>query len=175
MLIGSLLISFICTNFMHSYLLYIQRKDHKPTVSHHAVLSRNTHLLYMLGHFLGGLFFLIFSYQFFYGRHHEIILFVISVLAVSVEYAQAITPAKGKSEPLHNVFALSMAMLMIILLIAAPLLLHVSIAKTIGVYLVGIGIPSAFTIGVLMKTKHYWIPQMVYFFVFYIAMLILVR
>lgn len=144
------------------------------TVSYHAVLSRKTHNIYTLGHYLGGLFFLLFAYKFFYLEKGSVFLIVVTGFAVLAEGAQALVQAKGKTELVHNIFACSMALDMLVVLIAAPIILNTSGPKLLALFIIGIVIFLCIIFSIISKLKYLWISQMVYFFIFYVAMYILI-
>lgn len=165
----SLLLSFVCANGMHLYLLHSQRNDRKMSISYHAVHSRKTYIVYILGHFFGGLFFLIFAYRLFYVEFGSETLWTISVLGVVSEWIQAITPAKNKYEIYHLVAAWSMALFMSILLFVSPI-----VAKDMAALMVAIA--TFLTSAVLLvdlKKQKFWIPQITFFLLFFAVMTLL--
>lgn len=104
----ALILSAISTNGVHGYLLVSQQSKRKFTISEHAVLHRNTLLLYILGHFLGGAFFLVFAREFYLKSAHLPALFGLTLFTVAFEYIQAVLPARGKSTKIHTQTALVM-------------------------------------------------------------------
>lgn len=167
----ALLGSFLCTNLPHWFMLYSQRHERKMTISYHAVHSRRTLLIYLAAHIGGGLFFLVFAHEFFYQQLHSDFLWTVTVLAVVSEWLQALLPVKGKWEIYHFIAAWSMGVFMSVLLVAAPLVVGLdnggwpALIASLSIVIGG---------GLLtLKTKktHFWIPQTMYFFSFYIVML----
>ena len=86
---------------MHGYLLWSQRVNRKWSISVHAARDRQTYLLYLAGHVLGGLFFILFAHKFFIQIYHVKWLFVLSAAGVFFEYLQAFLPGKGNTESAH--------------------------------------------------------------------------
>lgn len=144
------------------------------TISLHVAQSTSTRLLYILGHLFGGLFFLIFAYKFFYQQLDSSFLWVISIGGALAEWAQALVLARGKLEIYHNVLAWFMALFMSVLLIAAPVTYGLEgnglIALIASIFLLA----SCFVVGLIVGIRRFWIPQIMYFFMFYIVMVILI-
>jgi hypothetical protein len=96
-----LILAFVCINGLHGYLLVSQKSNRKWSISEHGAHSRQTLLLYIVGHLLGGAFFLLFAHNYFYGHHDNHWLFFTACIAVAFEYTQAFLPAKGKTNLPH--------------------------------------------------------------------------
>lgn len=105
-----LLLSALSINGVHGYLLRPQRSKRRPTISEHAVLHKKSFALYVLGHILGGGFFLIFANQYYMDTVNLPWLFWLSVLTVVFEYIQAFLPAHGRTNEPHIIAALIMWM-----------------------------------------------------------------
>lgn len=103
-----LLLSAISTNGVHGYLLLSQKTKRKSTISEHAVLHKKSFMLYVLGHLLGGAFFLIFAKQYYLHTVNINWLFGLAVFTVVFEYIQAFLPAGGKTNTPHTITALVM-------------------------------------------------------------------
>lgn len=103
-----LLLSIFIINGVHGFLLASQKSKRKFSISEHAVLNTKAYLLYVIGHILGGGFFLIFAYLYYMNILNIQWLFWLSVVTVMLEYVQALLPARGKTNHLHTVIALSM-------------------------------------------------------------------
>lgn len=102
------LLSALCINGVHLYLLISQKAKRKSTISEHAVLHKKTYLLYVLGHLLGGAFFLLFAKEYYLDGLGLSGLFMLVVVTVVFEYAQALLPARGKTNNIHTITALMM-------------------------------------------------------------------
>ena len=103
-----MLISALIVNVTHGYLLVSQRDDRKSSISSHATHSKQTYVLYLIAHLLGGFFFIIFAYKFFVIDYNTSWIFVLAVVTVFFEYLQAFIPYKGKSELMHGMAAYGM-------------------------------------------------------------------
>lgn len=103
-----LLLSAIATNGVHGYLLTSLKTDRKWTISEHAVLRKKAFVLYVLGHVLGGGFFLIFAKLYYVDISNLNWLFGLSLFTVVFEYVQAFLPAKGRTNRAHTITALIM-------------------------------------------------------------------
>lgn len=104
----ALLLSAVFVNVVHGWLLYYHRDNRKWSISEHAVLDKKTYFLYVLGHILGGAFWLIFAKMYFVDAVHLDWLFALSAWVVAFEYLQAFLPAKGKTNKFHTIAALIM-------------------------------------------------------------------
>ena len=108
MMIWYLFLSCICVNGMHGYLLWSQRSERKWSISVHAIKSRKDYALYIAGHTLGGLFYVLFAKEFFVNTHNIQGLFYLSLVTYFFEILQALLPSKGKYEMPHSIAALIM-------------------------------------------------------------------
>lgn len=106
--IMALLLSALFINGVHGWLLYSHRNNRKWSISEHAVLDKKSYFLYVLGHLLGGAFWLVFAKIYFVDTVHLDWLFALSIWVVGFEYLQALLPAKGKTNKLHTIAALIM-------------------------------------------------------------------
>ncbi len=102
------MLSATCVNGVHGYLLWSQKHERKWSISTHAARDKQTYLLYVTGHVLGGLFFLLFAYKFFILYHHVYGLFYLVLATYFFEIVQAVLPSKGAYELSHTVSALAM-------------------------------------------------------------------
>ena len=107
-MLGSLVLSALFVNGVHAYLLWSQRSERQWSISAHSARDKQTYLLYIAGHVLGGLFFLLFAYEFFTKTYDASWLFVLSCIGVVFEYAQAASPAKGSTDFAHTITAYCM-------------------------------------------------------------------
>ncbi len=103
-----LLLSCLLVNGMHGYLLWSQRSERKWSISVHALKSRNHYVLYVFGHVVGGLFFVLFSREFFLKTHDAYGLFYLALITYFFEAVQSVLPSKGKWEMPHSIAALVM-------------------------------------------------------------------
>jgi hypothetical protein len=104
----ALLLSVLFINGVHGWLLYYHRGNRKWSISEHAVLDKKSYFFYVLGHLLGGAFWLVFAKIYFVDTVHLDWLFALSIWVVGFEYLQALLPAKGKINKLHTIAALIM-------------------------------------------------------------------
>ncbi len=104
----ALLLSAFFINGVHGWLLYYHRGNRKWSISEHAALDKKSYFLYVLGHLLGGAFWLVFAKVYFVDTVHLDWLFALSIWVVGFEYLQALLPAKGKTNKLHTIAALIM-------------------------------------------------------------------
>jgi len=98
-------LSILSIHAVHGYLLFKQRSNRKWSISVHAVENKQSFRLYILGHVLGGVFFLIFAYRYYYLSQNLKQIFYIAVVAAVFEFIQAFIPAKGKTNALHSATA----------------------------------------------------------------------
>ena len=121
-----LLISIVCILGVHSYLLHSQRHERKWSISVHAAKHSKTLTIYLLGHIIGGGFFVLFAYSYFYALHDLKLLFLVACVAVFFEYLQACLPAKGKTNSPHELAAYIMWVLFIVVSLIAYFQLSLS-------------------------------------------------
>ena len=100
-----LALSCLFVNGTHGYLLWSQRATRQWSISVHAARTAGTYAFYVVGHLLGGLFFLLFAYQLFVTTYQVVWLFTLACVTVAFEYAQAMLPAAGKTELGHTIAA----------------------------------------------------------------------
>lgn len=169
----ALLLSAISTNGVHGYLLLSQKEKRRFTISEHAVLHKKSFILYVLGHILGGAFFLIFARQYYVNTVDLEWLFSLSVFTVSLEYAQALIPARGRTNTLHTVLALAMWLSIIILGILSIIFVPAMAFRKILASLVFVGIFSALIIA-SSDRKRIYKYQMIMVTLFYLSIFVLV-
>ena len=169
-----LTVSFLAANVMHGYLLYRQRDDRKPTISHHAAKSPRTQLFYALGHIVAATSFYMFARKFFSGTPQAGALIVVSTIGYVADIIQAFIPARGKIEKYHEFFAYIMAFSVIIIAVLAaftipqaPLAAFVS--KTLAGCLV-LSIPASN----IIEQRYFYRIQMVSLIIFYIGLYVIV-
>jgi hypothetical protein len=168
-MILSLFLSFVCTNFTNPYILFRQPDGRKPTISYNAAQSTSTHLLYIFGHLFGGLFFLIFAYKFFYQELDSNLLWGLAIGGVASKWIQAFIPARKKLEIYHTIFAWGMALFMSAILIAAPLITDDTPALVVSITI----LVSCAIVTLIVGNQRFWIPQLMYFSLFYVVLVML--
>jgi hypothetical protein len=167
-----LFISFIATNGTYFYLLVSQKNIRKKSISHHVAERKRTHALFVIGHFVGGLTYLIFAYKFFFIDNDNLILFIFSLLGVIFEQLQAMIPARGKTEILHTILATLMSFFIGLIILTSPLFIELS---TIAMILYTLGILLLFSAGIysIFNRSKFYYTQMIFFTMFYVMILIL--
>ncbi len=103
-----LILSALLINGVHGSLLVFHKTKRKWTISEHAILGKKSFLVYVIGHLLNGILFLIFARNYFLGVVSMKGIFALSVWTVAFEYIQALLPAKGKTNVPHTIAALTM-------------------------------------------------------------------
>jgi len=169
--IGLALISALIVNGMHGYLLWSQRDERKWSISVHASKDRRTYTIYLIGHFLAGLFFAIFAYRFFVTTHDVKWLFWLSLFGLVFEYVQALLPARGKTNNAHAVTAYAMFVSYAVVALIAMITLDLSIFVRLVAIPFLIMIPVFGIIAVRYQEKMYF-AQMVAIASFSLVMII---
>ena len=118
-----LIISCTTINGLHAYLLISQRKERKLTISDHAISTRNTQRVFILGHFFGITCYALFAY-YFYSKHGHKGLFYLALCVWVLDIIQAVLPASGKTEKKHLLSAYGMGLLSLITTTMATLILN---------------------------------------------------
>lgn len=101
MIYALLLISGAIVSLAHAYLVWKNRDGVRYSISEHAIANKKSYLIYLGAHIITDVFFLIFSYQFFYQIHGHGLLFGLTVVFIGLDAAQAILPSKGRTEDVH--------------------------------------------------------------------------
>lgn len=167
-----LLLSFIFIFGVHSYLLISQKNERKWSISLHAAKNNATHALFVLGHLLGGTFFLLFAYSYFVTQYHSYILFGLSIAAVIFEYIQAFLPARDETDKPHTLAAYTMWAFYIVVGLLS--LLETGIAtKRRLIAAIPILISLAIFIYVHFRHLKLYLHQMTMTVLFFLGMLIL--
>lgn len=151
-----LLLSIICVNGMHGYLLQSQKNERKWSISVHAVKDRQAFNVYILGHVLGGFFFLLFAHAFFVKIHGFYWLFAVSCAMVGFEYLQALLPAKGKTNLPHSLTAYAMWVLFITVGVSSALVLPLAMLKKVVALLLIVIVLAMFVYVHFNRTKLYY-------------------
>ncbi len=92
-------------SFVHLYLVWHHRDNRRYSLSEHAILTRNSYLIYFTAHIICEVFFLLFSYQFFLVEHSLLLPFYLNVGFIFFDFIQALLPSRGKTEKIHFVAA----------------------------------------------------------------------
>jgi hypothetical protein len=150
-----LILSGICVNGVHAWLLWSQRNERKWSISVHAAKDKQTYKLYLIGHLLAGMFFFIFAYDFYVRIHDLSWLFWLTSLGLTFEYIQAFFPAKGKTNLTHVVSAFSMFVTYMFVAIFSLFYLPLSSAERYSLLPLMLVIPVFGTIAVLNRNKMY--------------------
>lgn len=171
----TLTLSFLAANLTHLYVLIRHRRSRLPTISERAAQTKTSLALYILGHFVGGLAFALFSYQFFWLTLGSKPLLAIAVLGVVFEWLQALVPAKGTLEKPHRALAYGMSGLMVLLGIWTILSLSLtSTTRTLLVMIEAI-IICGYPLVRRLPQKYFWTIQVLNINLFYVQMFILLH
>lgn len=167
-----LLVSFLGTCGTVFYILYKHRHDRKSSISLHVAEDRRSHAVFALGHLVGGLAFLIFTYKFFYIENRSSVILYMASAGFFVEQIQAFLPNNERFKKIHTIAAFSMAVFMIIILAYAPTLIILDASwLTAYIFLACIYV-TAGVYAYINKQKFYQ-TQLVFFSVFYLFLFIL--
>ncbi len=172
MLLTLIFISFIGTNGPMLYFIYRHRQDRKTSVSHHMAISKNTHLTYSIGHFVGGLAFLYFAYKYFYLEKGSSQLLYLSFVGFIFEQIQAIFPNNFVHEKLHTRAAVAMGVLISCIVLISPFLLELMPIWYLSYLCL---VLALFVAGVyaLFNKHRFYRTQMLFFGSFHIFLFIL--
>ncbi|HSW98415.1 MAG TPA: hypothetical protein VLF71_01110 [Candidatus Saccharimonadales bacterium] len=96
-----LLIAGLSASLAHFYLVWRHRDNRRYSVSEHAMLTPQSHLIYIVAHVVCEVFFLLFSYQVFLVVHHLTVAWWLNVAFAALDFVQALLPSRGKTEKLH--------------------------------------------------------------------------
>jgi hypothetical protein len=167
-----LIISVLSVNLLHTYLLISQKTDRQETISEHAAKNRNTHLLYISGHFIGAFFFILFARKFFVINHHDDLIYGVAIFATIFECIQALVPARNKAEKYHEIFAYTMAAAVIVIGLLSAFMLPLSDLVRSVTITIAIIIPLLVLIALILGRRYFWIFQMTATILFHLEMLI---
>ncbi len=168
-----LLASFLGTDGTMFYILFRNRSDRKSSVSLHAAIDNHSHAIFALGHFIGGLAFLCFSYKFFYVDNGLKLLFALACFGFLAEQVQAFLPNKSRFVAVHTTAAVSMATFISIIVFLAPFSIHLSASWLVG-YVGLIALLCLFGIRAILIKHTFYQTQMLFFCAFYIFLSILI-
>lgn len=96
-----LIIAGVPVSIVHVYLVWRHSDNRKYSVSEHAVIDRQSHLLYIATHIVTVIFYLLYSYQFFIAKHDLLLPHVLNCIFALLDLVQAIVPSRGKTEKAH--------------------------------------------------------------------------
>jgi hypothetical protein len=91
----------ILISSVHFYLVWHHRNNRRYSISEHAILTRQSQLLYFVSHVVCDIFFMLFSYQFFIKEHHLLLPFYLNVVFAVLDFIQAFIPSRNKTEKIH--------------------------------------------------------------------------
>jgi len=100
-----LIIAGLLVTLTHFYVVWRHSDDRRYSISEHAMLSKQTHLIYFIAHVLCDIFFMLFSYQFFIQENGYWLPFYLNVVFAALDFVQAALPSRGKTEKVHFVAA----------------------------------------------------------------------
>jgi len=101
MAIVYLLIAGAPVSIVHLYLVWRHSDDRRYSISEHAILDRQSHMLYIAVHILTAVFFLLYSHKFFMVEHHLPVAYGLNVVFAVLDVVQAFVPSKGRAERYH--------------------------------------------------------------------------
>ncbi len=171
----SLTLSFFVANLVHIYVLVRHRHSKQPTISERAVQSNESLALYIVGHLLAGLAFAGFAFEFFWLQFGSKLLFALALGGVTLEWVQALIPAKGKYEPIHRAVAYGMSGFVVTLGTLSIFTFTLSTLTRIMLILLQAIIIAGYPLAARLPHKHFWVIQMVNINLFYLQMYILLR
>lgn len=154
------------------YFLYKHRDDRRPSVSHHMAISNKTSTVYALGHFVGGMAYLYFAYRYFYLDKNSTSLFMLSILGVIAEQAQAFFPNRAPFTKIHTVSAVAMGLLITTIVLSAPIVIDLA-STWLYVYISIVGVLFGVGAYTLFNKPKFYRAQMCFFTSFHIFLLIL--
>lgn len=167
-----LLISFLGTCGTVYYILYKYKYERKSSISLHVAIDRHSHSLYASGHFIGGLCFLLFTYKFFYIIHGSLALLILASIGFLVEQTQGFFPHNLRFGRIHTIGAYLMGMFMILILVFAPSVVHLTSGWLVAYMFLAFIYVLAGLYAYFNKLKFYQ-AQLVFFSVFYLFLLVL--
>ena len=100
-----LLFAGILISAVHFYLVWHHRDNRKYSLSEHAIIDKNSQLLYIFSHIVCEIFFLLFSYRFYVVEHNLKIGLYLNISFAIFDFIQAILPSRDKTEKIHYVAA----------------------------------------------------------------------
>ncbi len=169
-----LMVSFLAANIMHGYLLYRQRDDRKPTISHHAAKSPRTQRFYVAGHIVAATSFYMFARTFFAGTPQATLLVAVATIGFVADIIQAIIPARGKIEKYHAFFAYIMAFSVIIIgVLAAFTIPQLPVAALVS-KLLAMCLALSIPLSHIIEQRYFYRIQMASLLIFYIELFVIV-
>jgi hypothetical protein len=169
-----LTVSFLAANIMHGYLLYRQRNDRKPTISHHAATSPRTQRFYVAGHIVAATSFYMFARLFFAGTPQATLLITAAKIGFVADIVQAFIPARGTIEKYHAFFAYIMAFSVIIIGALAAFTIPQSPVAGLVSKLLAICLALSIPISHIVEQRYFYRIQMASLLIFYIELFVIV-
>ena len=96
-----LLVAGLFATVAHFYVVWRHSDDRRYSVSEHAMLSKQSRLIYFFSHVICEILFLLFSYQFFIREHHYWLPFYLNIAFAVLDFVQAALPSRDKTEKIH--------------------------------------------------------------------------
>lgn len=96
-----LLIAGTVVSMAHFYLVWRHRDNRRYSISEHAMLDRQSRVIYFVAHLVCAIFFLLFSYQFFIVEQELRLPHYLNISFVIFDIVQAALPSRGKTEKMH--------------------------------------------------------------------------
>lgn len=172
MLLALILVSFIGTNGPMLYFLHRLKHDRKTSVSHHMATSKETNLVYALGHFVGGMAYLYFAYRYFYKEQGSTLLMVLSAVGVVAEQIQAFFPNNERYKKVHTVAAFAMGAFITCIVLLAPSVITLQTSWLVGYYLL-VSVLCIAGIYTLFNKPKFYRAQMLFFCSFHVFLYML--
>ncbi len=168
-----LLISALFINAVHTTLLVIHRSNRQSNISGHAALTSKSLKIFAGGHIINAGLFLLFAYIYFLSTVGLPALFWFSVWCAIFECAQAVVPAKDKTEHTHALLALVMWLSYITLGFLCSLLLPLTSWQQLAVWIIYVPLIICLVAAAIHPAKMYRY-QMTMVLLFYSAMTIMI-
>jgi fermentation-respiration switch protein FrsA (DUF1100 family) len=172
MLLAFIVISFIGTNGPMLYFLQRMKHDRKTSVSHHMATSKETNLVYALGHFVGGMAYLYFAYRYFYKEQGSTVLMMLSTVGVVAEQIQAFFPNNETYKKVHTVAAVAMGVFITAIVLLAPFEIPLY-TSWLAAYFSLVSVLCIAGIYTLFNKPKFYRAQMLFFCSFHIFLFIL--
>jgi hypothetical protein len=169
-----LTLSFLVANAMHGYLLYRQRNDRKPTISHHAAKSPRTQRFYVAGHIVAATSFYLFARTFFAGTPQATLLITVATIGFVADIIQAFIPARDKIEKYHAFFAYIMAFSVIIIGVLAAFTIPQSAVAALVSRLLAVCLALSIPLSKIIDQQYFYRIQMASLLIFYIELFVIV-
>ena len=169
-----LAISFVVAYGIYSALLYQQRYERKPTISHHAAKNKATVSAYIFVQLVAATTFYIFALRYFPGTQQAGLIISVATIGYISDIIQGFIPARGEAEKYHTFFAYIMAISVIIIGILAAFTIPQAplgslISKILAICLL-LSIPAS----QIIDAKYFYRIQMAALLIFYVELFVIV-